>query len=103
MLRARRLALHELLCTTLGSRHVYYQPPESVKLVYPCIIYFRSDLPHRPADDLAYLHTREYEITVIDEDPDSDIVERVSKLPRCRFGRHYTSERLNHDTFTIIY
>ena len=35
----RRLQLHEELCSVLGSRNVYFQPPETIKLTYPCIIY----------------------------------------------------------------
>ncbi len=38
-----------------------------------------------------------------EEDPDSVIVEKVSKLPRCRFDRHYTADELNHDVFTLYY
>ena len=30
----RRLKLHEELCDILGSRNVYFQPPETVKMKY---------------------------------------------------------------------
>lgn len=38
---ANRLNLHEEFATLLGSNNVYFQPPESVKLNYPCIKYSR--------------------------------------------------------------
>ena len=40
-----RYELHEFLCEILGSRNVYFQPPESVKMKYPAIVYERTDFP----------------------------------------------------------
>ena len=100
---ANRLELHELLCETLGSRQVSFQPPSSIRMKYPSIIYSRSRIGNEFANDSVYNQTYQYSITVIDEDPDSEIVERVSKLPMCSFDRHYTADNLNHDTFTIYY
>lgn len=102
-MKTRRLELHKVLVTTLGSKNVYYQPPESIKMSYPAIVYSRSDIDNTFADDQVYNQVHSYEITVIDKDPDSEIVDKVSKLPMCRFNRHYTSENLNHDVFVLIY
>jgi hypothetical protein len=100
---ATRLELNELFCEILGSRNVYYQPPESIKMKYPAIVYSRSKIDNRYANDSIYDQLLAYDITVIDEDPDSEIVEKISKLPFCSFDRHYTADNLNHDTFTIYY
>lgn len=98
-----RLDLHELLCTTLGTRNVYFQPPESLKIVYPAIVYQRSDIKNGFADNWVYKQSHLYQITVIDKDPDSIVVQKVSKLPTCKFDRHFTSDNLNHDIFTMYY
>lgn len=100
---ASRLALQIELESILGARHVYYQPPASVRMEYPAIVYCRNDIVNFHADDGIYSQMNSYELTVIDEDPDSEIVRAVSLLPRCRFTRHFTSENLNHDVFTIYY
>lgn len=100
---ANRLELHEILCEALGSRHVYYQPPESVKMVYPAIVYARNTVSTRHADNAIYKQVVGYSVTVIDEDPDSEIPDRISRLPMCRFDRHFVSDNLNHDVFTIYY
>lgn len=100
---ANRLDLQAELEELLGSRNVYFQPPASVRINYPAIVYTRSDIDNTFADDSVYMQSHFYEVTVIDEDPDSKIVEAVSKLPSCRFSRHFTSENLNHDTFIIYY
>lgn len=98
-----RLELQTLLESVLGSRNVYYQPPASVRMNYPAIVYFRSDIENDFANDLAYIQSLAYEVIVIDEDPDSNIVMRVSQLPMCRYDRHYTSDNLNHDVFTLYF
>lgn len=98
-----RLELQTLLESVLGSRNVYYQPPASVRMNYPAIVYFRSDIENDFANDLVYIQSRAYEVIVIDEDPDSNIVMRVSQLPMCRYDRHYTSDNLNHDVFTLYF
>lgn len=100
---SRRLELQILLETILGSRNVYYQPPESVKMKYPAIVYERNDIERIHADDIPYLRNVEYMITVIDKDPDSPIVDAVSRLPKCCFNRHFTADNLNHDIFTIFF
>ena len=94
---------HELLVEILGSRNVYFQPPETVKMSYPAIVYSLSDIRNTFANDTVYGQKKSYDVTVIDKNPDSDIVVKVSVLPLCRFGRHYKSENLNHYTFTIFY
>lgn len=99
----QRLELHKILCEILGSRNVYYQPPESVKMEYPAIVYSRDDIDNTFAENSVYKQDHQYQIIVIDKDPDSEIVAAVSKMPMCRFVRHYESDNLNHDVFGIYY
>ena len=98
-----RLELHDLLVDILGSRNVYFQPPESIKLQYPAIVYSKSNIDNRHADDRVYKQTHSYSITVIDKNPDSDIVNKMSMVPRIRFDRNFVSDNLNHNVFTLIY
>lgn len=100
---ASRLQLQTELEELLGSKNVYYQPPASVLMKYPAIIYYRNNIDNLHANDNVYMQSHSYELIVIDEDPDSEIVEKVSRLPFCRFDRHYTADNLNHDVFTIYY
>lgn len=99
----KRLELHEILCGVLGSRNVYYQPPESVKMKYPAIVYSRANIQNDFADNEVYRQSYAYQVTVINEDPDSEIVEKISAIPTCRFTRHFNSENLNHDVFLIYH
>lgn len=100
---AGRIDLQALLEDVLESRNVYFQPPESVKMNYPAIVYSRNNIENSFANDAVYMQSHIYTVTVIDKDPDSAVVEKVSRLPMCGFDRHYVSDNLNHDVFTLYY
>lgn len=97
----RRLKLDGILRDILGSGNVYFQPPESIKLKYPCIIYKRASDTAFFADDMKYKRYLCYDITVIDLNPDSQIPDKVSNLPLCSYSGFFVSDNLNHDMFKI--
>lgn len=98
-----RLNLQTELETILGSRNVYFQPPSSVRMQYPAIVYSRKDIEKRSANDGAYRKLQSYEVILIDKNPDSKFVDKILDLPYCSFDRHYESDNLNHDVFTLYY
>ena len=98
-----RLELQTLLEGILGNRNVYYQPPETVKLSYPCIIYKRNNIETVFANDRPYQNHVRYEIKLIDRNPDSAILDKLLNLPRCAYERSYTGDNLNHDVFNLYY
>lgn len=100
-LRLRRMLTDILGTTGQSETRTYFQPPSSVLMKYPCIIYSRNKIRNRYADDVVYGQMDEYQLTVVDEDPDSTIVRAVSLLPGCRHDRHYKADNLYHDVFTI--
>ena len=51
----RRLLLHEIFCEILGTRNAYFQPPESVKMNYPAIVYGLDSIENTYANDGVYL------------------------------------------------
>ena len=97
----QRLQLHQLLETFVDN--VYFQPPTNVKLIYPCIIYKRDFADVKFADDIPYNRTLRYAVTVIDQDPDSDIPSKVASLPMCLFNRFFTADNLNHDVYNLYF
>lgn len=95
--------LQNALDPTGNNKHVYFQPPQSTRLQYPAIVYRRSKIQNDHADDIIYRQKTRYEVTVIDENPDSEILERIFSLRYCEHDRHYAADNLNHDVFTIYY
>lgn len=100
---ASRLKLHDELVNALGNERVYFQPPESIKLKYPCIIYKRATGFERNADDEAYIMRIRYTVTLIDKNPDSTVIDKLRQIKYCSFDRHFTSDNLNHDVFNVYY
>ena len=99
----QRSDLQALLIATLGSSNVYFQPPPTVQMKYPCIIYKRSDVKTKFADNKPYSREKSYQVTVIDSDPDSLIPDKVGMLPKCAFDRFFTADGLNHDVFNLYF
>lgn len=97
----KRLELHNILKE--HCENVYFQPPTNKQLKFPCIIYKRVNNYTFYADNKPYMMSTRYEVIVVDEDPDSEIVPEIEKLELCTFDRHYESDGLNHDVFTIYH
>ena len=98
---ANRPDLQTLFESILGSRNVYYDPPESVKMQYDAIRYSRKKIDNRFANNNVYKQDNAYEVIVIYRNPDSDIPIKISKLPMCSHDRHYVADNLHHDVFTL--
>lgn len=101
---ADRIDLHEELCEVLGSRNVYFQPPESVKMKYDAIRYALGGKDIKRANNKAYRSTDQYEGVVITKDPDTTIPDQlITRFEMCSVGRPYVADNLHHYPFTIYY
>lgn len=98
-----RLELHEKLCEILGSRNCYFNPPTGLTMEFPCIRYTCEGINEKFADNQVYLKTRRYNLILIDYNPDSEIADRLYKLPYCHSGRFYVSNNLNHFPFEVYW
>lgn len=98
-----RIELQNLLSKTLGSKNVYFQPPTSVNMNYPCIRYERNKIQTYSANNAHYGLLKQYTLTAIYKDPDSDLPDKIAKLPCCKHVDHYIADNLQHDIFTIYF
>lgn len=100
----RRLELQNKLETILGSKEVYFQPPASVKLSYPCVVYSIGNGDAKYADDRLYRYIHNYTVTFIYKNPNIDIIEKVlTEFEMCSVSTCYCSDNLNHYVFSIYY
>lgn len=97
----RRDELQALFLTLVPN--VYFQPPESVQMNYPCIIYKRDDVKTEFANNSPYKHMTRYQATYVDTDPDGDIRSKLAELPLCSYERFYTADDLNHDVYNLFF
>lgn len=101
---SNRLKLHEELVSILGTGNVYFQPPETIKMKYPCIVYDKENINTVFADDKPYKNRVRYSVTVIDKNAESEFAEKIlSHFPLCSYSRHYTSDNLHHDSLILYY
>lgn len=98
-----RLALHDILTKILGNGNVYYQPPDGIKMSYPCIRYSLDGEDTFNANDKTFIKKRQYTVMVITKDPDSEIPDRIDELEYSSFERSYKSDNLYHFVYTIYY
>lgn len=98
-----RLILNTLFENILKSKNVYFQPPESVKMKYPAIVYALDNIESKHANNSVYGLKRRYLVTFITDDPDSPIINELASLYLCRFIRHYKSDNLNHYVFELYH
>ena len=110
---SRRISLQEELEDLLrdklailddGSPAIYFQPPENVKLKYPCLIYSRDTDYFRHANDTPYFIKPQYEVTIISRDPDNNIADIVVEhFKYCRHNRRFMADNLIHDSLGLYY
>lgn len=98
-----RMDIQTLLKELLDSDQVYFQPPPSINMTYPCIVYHLDTESVKRANNKAYNRQKGYRVTVMDWNPDSEIPDKIGDLPRSRFSRKYTAEKLNHFVYIVFF
>lgn len=85
----------------LGSRNVYFQPPENIKINYPAIIYKVARQNKKLANDSVYGIIPVYELKVVDYFPDSQITAMLLEDPKCGYVNSYNNSNLHYDVLNI--
>lgn len=106
-----RLQLQAELQSLLGTSdktgieaRCFFQPPESLKLTYPCIIYstIRPDIIR--ADNLIYRRVDAYSVTYLTYDPDDPLIKGIEDhFLMCRLIRTNRANGLNHYHYDLYY
>lgn len=72
-------------------------------MVYPCVVYQLDYAFEAFANNDLYRYTKRYQVTYIDRDPDSDVPDRLARLPMSKLKTAFASDNLNHTVFTIFF
>ena len=86
----------------LGSTNVYYNPPETLKMSFPAIVYNLSDIRQVHADNRKYVDFTTYKITVISKQVDNPAIRGVLDLPMTKFSTNYTKNGFYHTVIFLI-
>lgn len=90
-----------MLIDILGSGNVYYNPPESQKLNFPCIVYNLSYIEQIHADNLSYLDYTTYKITVVSKIPDHPAIKNILRLPMTKFSTNFVKNGFYHTVILL--
>lgn len=99
----QRIDLQRKLESILGSKNVYFQPPDKTVLKYPCIIYSLDYMSTKFADNNPYNVSKRYNVAYIDRRPDSDIPDQLAMMHMTTFSSHMATEGLNHYYFNTYF
>lgn len=95
-----RMKLHKMLLSVCDN--VYFQPPEDLKMKYPCVRYSLSDDKRLYAGNSIYNKKDRYSVTLITRDPDDASFEVIREFPYTYFDRAYVADNLHHYVFQIF-
>lgn len=99
-----RQELQVELRTLLPGKNVYFEPPESLKMVYPCVRYRYSNGYTRFAADRPYNFSNRYELVYITDDATDTTHELIAMhFPLCTLDRVFTQNNLRHFVFSLYY
>lgn len=99
-----RTELQTKLEQILGNDNVYFQPPTSVSLHYPCIVYELARTNVNKADNKRYISFNEYKIThmfkSLKHEKKDQLLDNFTSIT------HYDRENADgiyHDYFTLYW
>lgn len=99
-----RTELSNILKRIQGNENIYFQPPESIKMKYDAIVYSRSNISIKRADNRAYSTYNKYTLICISRTKENPVVQRlIEELPMCSYDRGYVSNNLYHDVLTVYF
>ena len=99
-----RIDLQNKLEAVLGSRNVYFQPPESLKINYPAFVYELADIMTDSADNRNYIRNHRYTLTLIHKNPDNELKDTIlDEFTHISFDREYPADGLHHYVYDLYY
>ncbi len=99
----KREELNEIFVDFLGSRQVYFQPDDKIRISYPAIVYEIDDQYVIHADNRPHRRMDRYQVTIIDRNPDVPARLLVETLPMCTFSRAFAQDGLNHRIYSLYF
>ena len=87
-----------------AKKNIYFDPPETTKLSYPCIIYHEQPPSVKGANNSHYVTHTAYRVTVIDKDPERQIAKEIDQtFKHSRIITYFTTQGLRHSVIEIFW
>ena len=99
---SKREELNEILVGLLGSRNVYFQPDQDIKMAYPAIVYEVDDQYAIFSNNSPYRRQDRYQLTLIDRDPDVPVRYKIEAF-NASFMRAAVIDGLSHRYYSLYF
>ena len=100
----RREELSKKLHDIIGNDNVFFQPPASDRIKYPCCIYELGRGATTRANNSIYNYVNSYQLMFIYPKHNEGIIKDVlNSLTLCSFEREYIADGLYHYVFNVYY
>jgi hypothetical protein len=99
----RRPLFQQVLEALSPGLKVYFQPPESLKMTYPCIVYSDDPGDTTFANNRPYTYEQQYEVQLISREPQPALFHKLASLPKSTHARSFVADNLNHSVFSIYF
>lgn len=88
----------------LGNENVYFQPPASIKLKYPCIVYEFDTTDTKSASNNKYILTNRYSVKHIFKSLENEKKDEIlTNFQMIRHDNRMIADGLYQDSFTLYY
>lgn len=85
-------------------KHVYFEPPETIRMEYPCIRIKRSTMKSTYASNRTYKIDDRYQLVYITREPDSEVVHDILwEFENIRHDNSAVADNLHHDYYTLYF
>lgn len=99
-----RAELQKIFKNILGNNNVYFQPPEDIKISYPCILFRLNNPAINQANNKIYIYRNRYAVTIISKNPDDDLLKKfLEEFPYAMVSPRTIVNKLYHDNISILY
>lgn len=90
-----------ILSKIVGHDRVYFQPPESIKMAYPAVVFHLSDLAATRGSNTVFSMRDRYTVTVMDKQPFPEYLYDLQRVPYTSLDTTYRVNGLNHFVYTM--
>ena len=96
-------SLADLVEDTFGKVNIYYNPPENIRMTYPCFVINLDDINDIYASNEIWNSIVRYSVTFITRKVQEDIIPLMLSgfHDYVSFNRSFASDGLSHYVFTI--
>lgn len=98
--------LRDQLYLVNNTKNVYYNPPSSIKMEFPCFRFEINNLDVKHADNKAYARKNRWAVTYISrslEDIEKVQNEMLDIFQYCNFDTSFRADNLNHAVFNLYF